>query len=156
MNDIWNTYLFTNLDYFPCWSSCFVLPTWNAFWMATPPCCPCYFIHEWMNSRSDISGWGRRGSLSFFFFLLLILPTPSNSELSCRHMSESCIHLHSFVFCSPPYRARSGGHAKANVQLYTAEPEKRPQREKRLPVRARPSLSQADRLLMETVLVELH
>lgn len=117
--------------------------------MTRPPRCPCHFIHEWMNSRSEI--WEGEGeavclcdSLDCFF-----LTTPSNSELSCRHMSEACIHLHSFVFV---HLCTERG-AEALLQqmfnfkrqnLRNAHKEK-----KQLPVKARPSFCKVDRLPSE-------
>lgn len=94
-------------------------------------------------------GKGKGRQFVFVNLRLFFLRTPSNSELRCRHMSEACIHLHSFVFV----HLRTEREVEALLQqmfnfkqqnLRNAHKEK-----KQLPVKARPSFCKVDRLLSE-------
>lgn len=109
-------------------------------------------FYSWMNERKKWNlGRGRGHGLSLWLFGLFFLTTPSNSELSCRHMSEACIHLHSFVFVH--LRTERGAEVLLQ-QMFNYKPQNlrnahKEKKKKQLPVKARPSFCKVDRLPSE-------
>lgn len=117
--------------------------------MTRPPRCPCHFIHEWMNSRSEI--WEGEGEAVCLCDSCTVFSY--NTEQQWAELQAHVRGMHTFAFicfCSPPYRARSGGLAAANVPTLRRRTWETPTKEKKqLPVKARPSFCKVDRLLSE-------
>lgn len=120
--------------------------------MTRPPRCPCHFIHEWMNSRSEIwegEGEGEAVCLcdSLDCFFLQHRATVSWAAGTCQRHAYICIHL--FLFTSVPSEERRPCCSKRSTLSGRTWETPTKKKKKQLPVKARPSFCKVDRLPSE-------